>query len=217
MSSWCSIVFPFAAKAWRLKLLRKLDPLSLHALFAGAGRDLGLSALSRKKFDSLSALVANGITPWRFQWENSLEVCGSKSMAAIVDRALLKDGENEEKEVALEGSEGEFKWGHWFFHWNLVNSRSQSSGDMTALLPVPNSGSIRVANLEKSFPQEPARGKVQWWCRGLWPVIDSDRSRWVPLEGFLPKEMDNSGMGNCLRIRAFVSSRVFKGERRDEF
>lgn len=216
-SSWCSIDYPFTVKAWRLKLLRKLDSISLHSLFAEAGRDLGLSALSRKKFDSLSALIEKGIIPWRFQWENSIEVCGSQSMAAVIDRDIFKEGVIEEKEVNLAGSEGEFEWGHWCFEWHLANSRAPLSGDMTAIIPVGTSGSIRVANLEKTLPSRRTPVKVPWWCRNSWPVIDSGCSRWVPLEGFLPQETDNSGIGSCFRIKAFFSSREFKGDLRDGF
>ncbi|MDO9509143.1 MAG: tRNA lysidine(34) synthetase TilS [Thermovirgaceae bacterium] len=217
MASWSGMDFPLAERAWRLEVLRMMDELSLQSLFAHAGRDLGLAPLSRVKTSSLTGLIRGGVTPWRFQWENNMEICGSKGMAALVGRDVFSEGAPEDLDLLLDGEEGSFSWGPWGFEWCLEEGNGFWSGDFACQVPFPENGSIIVTNLEADSQGRAACRRVPWWSRKKWPVLHSGKTLWVPLQGFSAK-MEHLAPGErSLRLRAFVSDRIMKGELRHEF
>ncbi|GAB6281012.1 MAG: tRNA lysidine(34) synthetase TilS [Thermovirga sp.] len=216
MSSWCTVHFPLAEKAWRLNILRMMDDLSLQSLFARAGRDLGLSSLSRGKTASLLGLINKGFTPWRFQWENAIEICGSKKMAAIINRSCFYDGSDRETILTLEGESGTFSWGYWDFEWSRKDGISSWSGDLASLVPFPVQGFLRVSSLASYMSKSGDLNRIPWWCLKKWPVVHAGNLRWIPLEGFLPEDGYHDKSGRYIRIRAFVTERIMKGAPRNE-
>ncbi len=215
MSSWCGVDFPLAEKAWRIDILRKMERPSLQALFAMEGRDLGLSSLSRVKTAALLGLIRQGVTPWRFQWENNIEICGSKKMAAIVDWDILSDGSEKKKTFPLEGESGAFRWSCWGFEWIRKDSISRWSGDMASLVPFPDRGFLEISSFDSCTPKIGDLNRVPWWCLKKWPVVHAGNTRWSPLEGFLPEDGYCDGPGRYLRIRTFLTKEIRKGESRN--
>lgn len=215
MSSWCGVHFPFAEKAWRLGILRMMDRISLQGIFARAGRDLELSSLSRVKTDSLLRLITNGVIPWRFQWENNIEIFGSKKMVAIVNLTSLYDGAERKTVFKLEGESGTFSWGYWNFQWSLKNEKSRRSGDMAFLVPFPDRGCLEISSMSSCTSKSGDLDRVPWWCLKEWPVIHAGNTMWSPLEGFLSEEGYCDEPGWYLRIRTFFKNEIRKGESRN--
>ncbi len=206
MSSWLAMEFPLAVKAWRLEPLRMLDALSLQSLFAYEGRALGLAPLSRSKTASLLGLISGGVTPWRFQWENSLEICGSRGMAALVDRCLFSDDAPPDLEIPLNGEYGSFSWGQWNFEWKLEEGPCSGSGDSLCLVQFPDDGQLKVTSLESARGYKEIYQMVPWWGRRRWPALNIGKNFWVPLGGFELAVEPAFSKVNCLRLITSVQS-----------
>ncbi|HPF84173.1 MAG TPA: tRNA lysidine(34) synthetase TilS [Aminivibrio sp.] len=173
-----SVSLPFCSYACPVSFLRKLDGETAAVFLRGAGRILGLKALSRERTETLVGLLRTD-GPWCFQWQSSMYVFCSFPYVTWVDPVILNQPDPSGLNVHLEGNQGNFEWNGWQFTWKRETSEKVCAGWMRAVLPW--SGIIHVSPLS-----ELQQYKDAWaprWARRIIPVLRSGSFDWIPFWG----------------------------------
>ncbi len=216
LASWARTDLPLALRSWRSECFTGMNEWIVRSLFAHEGRDLGLTPLARNKTDSLMSLIYKGKTPWRFQWEKDLELCGARGVISLVSRDIFTTGGPSPRIVTTEGEKGSFIWGKWEFLWESVEKTEPFSGEASCVLPLGSDGSLRLESVASSGDNGSHSDLVPWWAENEWPLVSSAGLSWIPFSGFLIKGngSDVFNKGHALRLRVNCLSPEKEGRAR---
>lgn len=194
-----SVALPFCSYACPLPFLRRLDEETTAVFLRGAGRALGLKALSRERTEKLAGLIRTD-AQWCFQWQSSMYVFSSFPFVTWVDPAILNGLDPSGITVPLEGTDGTFEWNNWQFSWKREKPADVSAGWMQAVLPY--TGGVRLFSLS-----ELQNHRETWalpWGRHIFPVLRSGSFEWIPFWGKRTVPGMNPSGGEVVRIQSRV-------------
>jgi len=178
---------PCAFQAWNRKALVQAGADNAVDFIVEECRALGLKVIERRRLKTLADLLLKQ-EPWRFQWQDSIEMCGDAEKIILMERHWLSEKCPPAGPFPLEGREGKFLWGLWIFSSRPVScSRSdisESADTWRIFLPEEEArGCIltAVSTFQKEYRR---RTPVPWCFRNQWPVVVfPSGKRWIPAYG----------------------------------
>ncbi|MGC9490654.1 MAG: tRNA lysidine(34) synthetase TilS [Thermovirgaceae bacterium] len=205
---------PCAFQAWNRKALVQRGADNAVDFIVEECRALGLKVIERRRLKTLADLLLKQ-QPWRFQWQDSIEMCGGAEKIILMERNWLSEKCPPAGPLPLERYKGTIFWGLWIFSWRPVScSRSDTSDTSESpdswriFLPEEETrGCIltAVSTFQKEYRQ---RTPVPWCFRNQWPVIvfPSGR-RWIPAYDNGTEREKGAGSSSGIVIEAQPASR----------
>ncbi len=178
---------PCALRAWKRNPLVQRGIDNALDFIVEECRELGLKAIERKRLKALADLLLKQ-EPWRFQWQDSIEMCGGAEKIILIERRWLSEEGPPARTLPLVERTGTFLWGLWIFSWRPVScSRSDTSKPPDSwrifLHEKETQGCMlkAVSSFQKEYRR---RTRVPWCFRNQWPVIVlPSGSCWIPAYG----------------------------------
>jgi len=207
---------PCALQAWNKKALVQRGTDNAVDFIMEECRELGLKAIERRRLKTLADLLLKR-EPWRFQWQDSIEMCGGTKKIILTERRWLSEKRPPAEPLPLGESTGIFLWGLWIFSWRPVScSRSDISAAQDSwriFLPEEEIHHCIVTTVS-SFQKEYRRTTPVPWCfRNQWPVIISPAGRWwIPAYGNGTEREKGTDWSSGFIIEAQPVPREVRGE-----
>lgn len=137
------------------------------------GRNLGLNSLPRKRLDNLISLIFES-GRWRFQWQESIELCAGQGVVGLVNTEVLKPNTAPYVELSCKDLKlGEIHWNGWQIKWVVLDSVCPTgyfSGSRQAVIPFQEGNYLRIC-CSGSFRQTKILNDIPWWIGNIWPVF----------------------------------------------
>ncbi|MGC9372836.1 MAG: tRNA lysidine(34) synthetase TilS [Thermovirgaceae bacterium] len=207
---------PCALQAWNRKALVRTGADKAVDFLVEECRELGLKTIERRRLKTLADLFLKQ-EPWRFQWQDSIEMCGGAEKVVLVERRWLSKKRPPSGPLPLEEHTGTLFWGLWIFSWRPVScSRSDISeapGSWRIFLPEEEMHRCiltAVSNFQKEYRRTTP---VPWCFRNQWPVIVRPSGRWwIPAYGNGTEREKGTACSSGIVIEAQPVPREVHGE-----
>lgn len=172
---------PCAIRSWDRKRLSGIDAEMAVEILVEDCKKLGLKSLERGRLKSLARLLGKN-DPWRLQWQDRIEMCGSSEYLMLVEREWLTSKKPAAVKLSFDEPEGAFSWGLWKFSWRHVScSRSLSTGPWRMFIPKEEVRNCLLTDAATFQKQHSAKMPVPWCFRRQWPVIVAPSGNWWTL------------------------------------
>ncbi len=169
---------PCTIRAWdRKKLTRQGTDKAVDFLVEECN-ELGMRRIERRRLKNLSDLLEKK-EPWRFQWQDRIEMCGTAEKLLLLERHWLSGRKPPTRPVSFEDPQGNLSWGFWIFSWRHVSCcRPDSLGSWTVFLPAEGKRDYLLTEVATFQKEYRLRTPVPWCFRRQWPVIISPSGKW---------------------------------------
>lgn len=173
---------PGSTYCFDLLRTRKLQDEDISILIRSIGREFSLTSLSRNRLDKLVALI-RGSGRWRFQWQDSMELCAGNGLVALVNTNCSLECPTLSVDLS-EKTEGDINWNGWKVNWDVIKNGSlgPGAGSRQVVMPVPEDASLTVMSYDEFFSTLPSASRqIPWWVQKNWPVFSlGSRIFWFP-------------------------------------
>ncbi|MFP4482548.1 MAG: tRNA lysidine(34) synthetase TilS [Thermovirgaceae bacterium] len=172
---------PCALQAWDRKALVQTGAFNAIDFLIEECRKLGLKRIERRRLKTLADLLLKQ-EPWRFQWQDSVEMCGGAEKVILLERRWLSEKQPPVRPLSLEEPDGILFWGFWIFSWRHVSCfRSGLSGPWQIFLTEEETRGCLLTDISTFQKKYRRTTPVPWCFRRQWAVIvGNDGKCWIP-------------------------------------
>ncbi len=192
---------PGSIYSFDLHRARKLKNEDLVIFIRSIGRTFGMTSLSRKRLDNLVTLIRDS-GRWRFQWQDSIELCAGKGFVGLVDTDVFMEQPALSITFPEEEVMGECFWNGWKIEWETIQQgfTNPGSGSRQAIMPLAEQVSLQITS-HAEFCSGSKFQSIPWWIRKAWPVLSlGSRVFWFPSLS----DNDNSSLVSKGKIDKFL-------------
>jgi tRNA(Ile)-lysidine synthase len=178
MSERIRMEVPCTVRAWDRNTLTRQGTDKAVDFLVEECNELGMRRIERRRLKTLSDLLEKK-EPWRFQWQDRIEMCGTTEKVLLLERHWLSERKPPTQPFSFEGSEGTLSWGFWIFSWRHVSCcRPDSSGPWTIFLPEEEEHGCLLTEVSTFQKEYRLATPVPWCFRRQWPVVITPSGKW---------------------------------------